>query len=115
MVALAVPPQRENEMRNLALSLVLAGFVSAPAAAHDKWWNGREVDPITKRVCCGDNDVTHLERTQVRVVPGGYQLLDTGELVTFDHTQPSTDGEFWVFRWGNPKQTQCFFAPTPAT
>ncbi len=96
-------------------ALLLAGALANPASAHERWWDGKEVDPITKRVCCGDNDITHLEKTQVRVVPGGYELLDTGELVTFDHAQPSVDGEFWVFRWGKPKLVQCFFAPPNAT
>ena len=101
----------------LVRGLVLLGLVSGSGAglAHDRWWNGKEVDPVTKRVCCGDNDVKHLEKTQVRVLPSGYQLLDTGEIVSFDHAQPSVDGEYWVFRWGNPRQTQCFFAPPPAT
>ena len=82
-----------------------------PAAAHDKWWNGREVDPDTKRYCCGDNDVTHLTREQVKSVPGGFQLSDTGEFVPDSRVQPSVDGEYWVFRWGSPMRTQCFFAP----
>ena len=87
--------------------LALAG----PAAAHDKWWNGKEVDPATKRYCCGDNDINHLTREQVKLVPGGYQLGDTGEVVPETRAQPSPDGEYWVFRWGSPVQTQCFFAP----
>ena len=102
-------------MRKLALFLFfgVAGL-AVPALAHDKWWNGREIDPATKRYCCGDNDVKHLEKTQVHVVPGGYRLDDTGETVPETRAQPSFDGEFWVFRWGNPVVTQCFFAPVDA-
>ena len=85
--------------------------LAAPAAAHEKWWNGKEVDPATKRYCCGDNDIKHLTREQVKVTPEGFQLGDTGEIVPHARTQPSPDGEFWVFRWGSPVQTQCFFAP----
>ena len=91
--------------------LLFLGALAAPAAAHDKWWNGREVDPTTKRYCCGDNDIKHLAKEQVKLVPGGYQLADTGEFVAAERTQPSIDGEYWVFRWGNPVQVQCFFAP----
>jgi hypothetical protein len=96
-------------MRSLALFLLLG--LAGVAQAHDKWWDGREVDPSTKRFCCGDNDIKHLTREQVKVVPGGYRLEDTGEIVPHDRTQPSPDGEYWVFRWGSPMQTQCFFAP----
>ena len=41
--------------------------------------------------------------------------FDTGEIVTQDHAQPSPDGEYWVFRWGDPVRTQCFFAPLQGT
>ena len=94
-----------------ALPVIALLALATPAAAHDKWWNGRDVDPATKRYCCGDNDIKHLTREEVKVVPGGYQLGDTGEFVPQARTQPSVDGEYWVFRWGSPLQTQCFFAP----
>jgi hypothetical protein len=102
----------------MRVSLLFVGLfclAAGPAAAHNHWWNGKEVDPVTKRVCCGDNDAKHLDKSEVQVVKGGYRLLDTGEFVPFAHAQPSVDGEYWVFRWGNPRKTQCFFAPAPAT
>ncbi len=97
-------------MKSMPFLFLLLAF-AAPASAHDKWWNGKEVDPATKRYCCGDNDAKHLTREEVKIVPGGYQLGDTGEVVPQNRTQPSVDGEFWVFRWGDPIRTQCFFAP----
>jgi hypothetical protein len=100
-------------------SILLAACVlllsTVAVLAHDKWWNGKEVDPSTKRYCCGDHDIKHLEPNQVRVVPGGYKLEDTGEVIPEDRTQPSPDGEYWVFRWGIDNQTQCFFAPLMGT
>ena len=101
-------------MKALPLFAFIA-LANTAAAAHDKWWNGKEVDPATKRYCCGDNDIKHLTREEVKIVPGGYQLFDTGEIVTQDHAQPSPDGEYWVFRWGDPVRTQCFFAPLQGT
>lgn len=95
----------------LVLGPLYALFSAGPALAHDKWWNGKEVDPITKLYCCGDNDVLHLTREQVKIVKDGYQLVDTGEFIPYSRAQPSVDGEYWVFRWGYPKKTQCFFAP----
>ena len=96
-------------MKALPVLALLA--LATPASAHDKWWSGREVDPATQRYCCGDNDIKHLTKEEVKLVPGGYRLGDTGEFVPETRTQPSVDGEYWVFRWGNPVQTQCFFAP----
>jgi hypothetical protein len=99
-------------MSRTAIAIILLALASlSPARAHDAWWNGKEVDPATKRMCCGDNDVKHLTREQVKAVPGGYLLQDTGEIIPEARAQPSPDGEYWVFRWGSPIQTQCFFAP----
>lgn len=91
----------------LALCLYAAG-----AHAHEAWIDGTQVDPQTKRYCCGNNDAFHLEPSQVRVTRDGYKL-DTGETIPFERTQPSPDGEFWKFVWGG--QVQCFFAPVSAT
>lgn len=91
--------------------LIGAALFGGRARAHDAWWNGREVDPITKKACCGDNDAKHLDRNEITIVKDGYRLADTGEVVPFAKAQPSPDGEFWVFRWGSPVETQCFFAP----
>lgn len=84
-------------------------ILATSALAHDQWWNGKEVDPWTKRVCCGTNDVFLLSKEQVKSVPGGMKLMDTGETIPNHRIQPSPDGLFWAFRWG--KETQCFFAP----
>src|SRR6202012_5783263 len=97
---------QETIMRAIAFIALLA---ATPVAAHDFWANGKEVDPVTKRVCCGQADAKLLDKTEVQVVPGGYKLDDTGEIVPYDHAQPSVDGQYWVFRWGGG--TQCFFAP----
>lgn len=83
------------------------------AHAHSFWANGQEVDPITKRVCCGRADAKMLPKSEVHAVAGGYKLDDTGEIVPYDHAQPSVDGQYWVFRWNH--QTQCFFAPFNGT
>ncbi len=97
-------------------AIALGGaYFAARAQAHEKWWNGTEVDPATKRMCCGDNDIKHLTREEVRITREGYLLHDTGETIPFARVQPSPDGEFWVFRWGSPVVAQCFFAPVGAT
>jgi hypothetical protein len=101
-------------MKWLALGAFLA-LGSTSALAHEKWWDGKEVDPVTKRYCCGDNDIKHLEPSEVHVRPDGYKLDDSGETVPYAQAQPSPDGEYWVFRWGNPVRTQCFFAPVGAS
>lgn len=81
------------------------------ARAHEKWWDGKEVDPVTKAQCCGDNDAFHLEKTDVEPRAGGWFIKRTGETIPYERSQPSRDGEFWHFVWGSPRQTQCFFAP----
>jgi hypothetical protein len=98
-------------------AVTLAAFFMSGASAHDQWANGTWVspklkDPITQRLCCGENDCFPMEEDQVRIERQGYRLLDTNELIPFERAQPSPDGLFWRCRWGAPKTTQCFFAPS---
>jgi hypothetical protein len=78
-----------------------------PAQAHDFWISGQAVDPITKKLCCGENDCRALGEDEYEIVEGGYRLKDTGEIIAYDRAQPSPDGHTWRCRWGG--QTQCFF------
>ncbi len=93
--------------------LVTLLMMGGSAMAHEFWANGAEVDPWTKRVCCGEHDAKILQPAQVRVTREGYLLSDTGETIAFDRTQPSPDGKIWAFRWAG--ETQCFFAPPENT
>ena len=99
-------------MIRFAIALAILA-VATCARAHDKWWNGKEVDPATKAMCCGDSDIHHLTRDDVRVTPGGYIIKATGETIPHSRVQPSPDGELWQFFWGN--ETKCFYAPIGAT
>lgn len=76
---------------------------------HDTWLNGKEVDPRTKRMCCGNNDTKLLDDSQVHAVKGGFLIDDTGEIVPYDREQPSPDGRYYISRWGG--STACFFGP----
>lgn len=79
------------------------------ALAHDVWSNNSLVDPKTKLLCCSGAEAEHLDKDKVKIVSGGYKLVDTGEIVPESRAQPSPDGEYWVFHYhGN---LQCFFAP----
>lgn len=98
--------------RRAILSGLLGGAATA-AWGHEKWWNGKEVDIATKRLCCSDNDVHHLTREQVALTSDGWRILTTNEVIPWNRTQPSPDGEFWHFFYNG--STACFFAPTGAT
>lgn len=93
----------------VAVLLMMGGGVSA----HEFWANGIEVDPATKRACCGEHDAFQLAPEKVRVTRDGYRLEDTGETIAFHRAQPSPDGKIWAFRWGG--ETQCFFMPPENT
>lgn len=98
----------------MRLSIIAALLMmGGTAAAHEFWANGAEVDPSTKRVCCGKHDAFVLAPDKVHVTKDGYQLDDTGEVIAFHRAQPSPDGKIWAFRWAG--QTQCFFAPPENT
>jgi hypothetical protein len=64
--------------------------------------------------CCGEKDCAIVPATRIRIVPGGYLLLDTGEIFPEDVAKPSPDDDFWRCRTdaADPKSpTRCFFKP----
>jgi hypothetical protein len=95
--------------RAIGLSATLAYAGITEAAAHDFWIDGKKVDPITKKLCCGENDCQMISLSIAHVTQVGYLLDDTGETIPWHRVQLSPDGAMWRCRWGG--QTQCFFAP----
>jgi hypothetical protein len=95
--------------RAMGLAAALAFVGITEAAAHDFWIDGKKVDPITKKLCCGDNDCQIISLEIAHVTQVGYLREDTGEMIPWHRVQPSPDGAMWRCRWGG--QTQCFFAP----
>jgi hypothetical protein len=91
----------------LAIAFAFAGIRAV--AAHDFWIDGKKVDPITKKLCCGENDCKMISLEIAHVTRVGYRLDDTGETIPWHRVQISPDGAMWRCRWGG--QTQCFFAP----
>jgi hypothetical protein len=85
----------------------------SPAKAHDFWMDRQKVDPLTKHLCCGENDCKIVPSEIAHVTPNGYRLDDSGETIPWDHVQISPDGYMWRCRWGG--ETQCFFAPPPGS
>jgi len=93
-----------------AIGFALACWMfSKPAHAHDEWLNHRQVDPLTKRLCCSQADCHPVDASLVHATNGGYRLDDTGEIIEYDRAQPSPDGFYWACRWNH--MTQCLFAP----
>lgn len=68
--------------------------------------------------CCSTNDCAMLPSDGVRVVPGGYFIVETGETIPEEKAKPSPDGEFWRCRTdaADPKSpTRCFFRSPPGS
>jgi hypothetical protein len=93
----------------ILLVFVLVATPITAASAHDFWIDRRKVDPLTKKLCCGENDCQIVPEDVVHITPSGYRLDDTGETIPLARVQPSPDGLTWRCRWGG--QTQCFFSP----
>jgi hypothetical protein len=92
------------------IGVALAMLITHKSHAHDTWRNGNAVDPITKNLCCGQNDCFVVPLEHVHYNSLGDALIDTdGDRIPANRIQPSPDGFAWRCRWGG--ETKCFFAP----
>jgi hypothetical protein len=81
-------------------------LLAVPARAHDHWISHNFA------WCCGNEDCAPVKTENVRVVPGGYLIVQTGEVIPESQALPSVDGEYWRCQYmkGALKgQTRCFF------
>jgi hypothetical protein len=91
-------------------------FGTETALAHDLWIaHGRYTNKMTGELCCGENDCVMIAEEDVKITPGGY-LLKSGEVVPYEETMKSEDGQYWrCARFDKAKSRRCFFAPNPAS
>jgi len=94
-------------MRHVVAAML--ALFAAPALAHDFWLDGSRVDPLTKAMCCGENDTKQVPRELVEQTRAGLRFRDTGETIPWARVQPSPDGAYWRSTWGG--ETKCVFAP----
>lgn len=91
------------------------------AKAHeDAAWIGEQglADPISHHLCCGVADCERMRPEDVRVVPGGYLIIPTGEVIPEVRALESIDGEFWRCRYLSGElegKTRCFFRGLPGS
>lgn len=98
----------------LTIAFIAAMFPSQVRAHGDAAW----IRQGKHAWCCGREDCAMVPATRVRVVPGGYLLLDTGETIPEDRAMSSPDGEFWRCRVNaaDPNsKTRCFFRAPPGS
>jgi hypothetical protein len=116
-------------MRDFLISAIAAIAITAvvslthctSAKAHDpehkvtaeEFWINKGGYKNSKGIgCCGKDDCFPVPVTQVRVTTRGYALW-TGEVIPYDQTQLSEDGQYWRCH-DHQKLTRCFFAPIRA-
>ena len=102
-------------MKHLILTLALLCGMIIPSVGHEWWGNGTEVDPETKRNCCGKDDCRFIdEKTLIRkVTPQGIYLefpnpvppikelefmykKKVKETIPYRRVKPSPDGKYWA-------------------
>jgi len=96
-------------MKTLLWALALTLVAWDGASSHDFWINGKNVDPITKKLCCGESDCKLVPTDAVHVTSEGYKFDDVPYVVPMARAQVSPDGKYWRCIWGG--EVQCFFAP----
>jgi len=81
--------------------------------SHDTWMNGKEVDPTTKSLCCGNGDCKVYPLEHAHMTAEGWYLEITNETIPWARVQFSPDGFMWrcSSRMTVPDKTICFFAP----
>lgn len=94
------------------LSVVLCmQCVSFAAQAHDSWISrGGYRGPLNGEWCCGHDDCVTVPAQSIKQNGVGYELQNTSEVVPYQETLPSIDGQYW--RCHRPDGSRrCFFAP----
>jgi hypothetical protein len=98
----------------LTLGIMGLALLVAPAAGHDQWLNGYEVDPVLKLICCGPDD-TKLVDSLVRLAANGGGIYFTDQpdiIIPFSRVQPSPDGHWWRSMANyEPALVRCVFGP----
>lgn len=103
-----------------ALALVLLLALPVPALPHDHWINTeRIVDPVSGEWCCNEHDCEMLAVDGVKIVDGGFFIVDTGETIPAARVAwRSPDGRWWRcrYQWGDKTgQTRCLIGPPPGS
>ena len=101
------------------ITVILGVF--SPASAHDsEQWiaDGHMVDPVSKAWCCGPIDCAPLASSEVKEVPGGYEINQgpdfPPEFIPESRTLPfSPDGRYHRCIGGDESTmyTRCFITP----
>lgn len=75
------------------------------------------VDPVSGLDCCGEKDCKPLPGDQVKITPGGYFIVPTGETIPESRALPSKDGQFWrcTVLGVDGNVTRCFFRGIPGS
>jgi hypothetical protein len=105
------------DMLRIIFSCFLLASTS-PVWSHDQWADGSSVPAWVKSKCCGVSDAHHLRPEQVHQVAGGYLVDGHVGVIPLSQTDPSQDGEYWIFGvrvWTDNAETigqvHCFFVP----
>lgn len=112
---------------NLALMLVVglicligATVVGGRILAHEQgpgsWMNQeRLLDPESNAWCCNEQDCHQLVEADIVPVPGGYRVVETGEIIPKARViWRSPDGHWWrcAYEAGDRKgMTRCLIGP----
>jgi hypothetical protein len=93
----------------------LALLLPNGAFAHDSWLNGYEVDPITKDLCCGVDDMKLVDNLVRANANGSIWFIDQPAiLIAPGRIQPSPDGHWWrsmTFGTDGGIYIHCVFGP----
>lgn len=101
-------------MRIVLTLALLCGMITS-SFGHEWWGNGTEVDPVTKRNCCGKSDCKFIDEKTLKrkVTPQGIVLEFPNPVpptkglefmykkqikgtIPYRRVKPSPDGKYWA-------------------
>lgn len=105
-------------MKRFLIAIFVAGFIAgffvpAPTAlrAHGAFdWIMNDPNPAISS-CCGPADCEHVKTGDIEATGAGWYLKETGEVIPFDKTFPSKDGQVARCRFLATGKTRCLFIP----
>jgi len=101
-------------MTRIIIVFLLAGLSAGfftPAWGHGEFdWIMNDPNPAISS-CCGPADCEHVKTGDIEATGAGWYLKETGEVIPFDKTFPSKDGQVARCRYLATGKTRCLFIP----
>lgn len=101
-------------MKKALVPILFSMCLALPAAAHERWDNGKPIPDWVKTQCCGVADAHQINDAAIHERADGVYIDGYSYVIPYDKVMPSPDGTTWLFyridtKTGDPNPPICFF------